>query len=34
MKARVRRLGQSRETFVKHFVVENTIEERIYKLGR
>ena len=34
MKARVMRLGQSRPTVVKHFVVENTIEESIYRRGR
>ncbi len=34
MKARVRRLGQSRPTFVKHFIVEDTVEETLYELGR
>lgn len=34
MKAGVSRLGQSRPTFVKHFVVEHTIEEGIYELRR
>ena len=34
MKARVSRLGQSRPTFVKHFVVADTVEERMYERGR
>ena len=34
MKARVSRLGQSRPTNILHFIVEDTIEENIYKLGR
>jgi SNF2 family DNA or RNA helicase len=34
MKARVSRLGQSRPTFVKHFVCVDTVEEHIYEIGR
>eukprot|EP01043_Picozoa_sp_COSAG02_P008325 COSAG02_NODE_264_length_26618_cov_244.096459_9_plen_70_part_00 len=34
MKARVRRLGQSRPTFVKHFIVTDTVEENLFELGR
>eukprot|EP01044_Picomonas_judraskeda_P001783 COSAG03_NODE_113_length_12450_cov_625.151810_6_plen_100_part_00 len=34
MKARVRRLGQSRPTFVKHFIVADTVEENLFELGR
>jgi len=31
---RVHRIGQTRETFVHRFVIQNTVEEKVYTISK